>query len=177
VLGAAIELLSERGVDGLTTNAVVQRSGVARATVYLRWPNRQSLIAAAVRRAMGQPIIEPNGDVEEDLRRAAEQVRAILSASAFRGVFPAVVAAVTAPGSQALSFDTLAPGRAQVAREYDALAQAQGLRDDVSGETVIDMVIGAAIAHFLVTGKAPTAARRDEAVAIVFDGVRRRPRR
>src|SRR5512141_1816297 len=65
VLGAAIELLSERGVDGLTTNAVVERSGVARATVYLRWPTRQALIAAAVRRAMGQPVIEPRGDIED----------------------------------------------------------------------------------------------------------------
>ena len=174
MLGAAIALLSERGVDGLTTNAVVERSGVARATVYLRWPNRQALIAAAVRRAMGQPVIEPGGDIETDLSRAAEQMRAILAAPAFRGVFPAMVAALTAPSGQALSFDTLAPGRAQVAREYDELAAAQGLRDDVSGETVIDLLIGAALAHLLASGKAPGAATRDESVAIVLDGIRRR---
>lgn len=177
VLEAAIALLSERGVDGLTTNAVVKRSGVARATVYLRWPNRQALIAAAVRRAMGQPVIVPGGDIEEDLRRAAEQVRAILAARAFRGVFPAMVAALTAPDAQGLSFDTLAPGRAQVAREYDEHSAAQGFRDDVSGDAVVDLLIGAGLAHLLVTGEAPSAAKRDETLAIVFDGVRRRTAR
>lgn len=174
-MGAAIELLAERGIDGLTTSAVVKRSGVARATVYLRWPNRQALIAAAVRKAMGQPVIQPDGQVEVDLRRAAEQIRAILAASAFRGVFPAVVAGLTSPGGQTLSFDTLAPGRAQVAREYDDLATTQGLRADVSGGAVIDLLIGAGLAHFLVTGAAPTAEMRDQALAIVFDGIRRRP--
>jgi AcrR family transcriptional regulator len=174
VLGAAIALLSERGIEGLTTSAVVERSGVARATVYLRWPNRQALVAAAVRRAMGRPVIRPEGSVEDDLRRASEQVRAILASSAFRGVFPAVVAALTTPGSQGLTFDALAPGRAMVAREYDELAGAQGFRDDVSGEAVVDLLIGAGLAHFLVTGEAPSAAIRDESLAIVFDGIKRR---
>src|SRR3954447_23225622 len=79
VLDAAIQLLAERGVDAATMNEVVARSGVARAAVYPRWPTRQALMTAAVRRAMGQPVLEPSGEVMAALRRAAEQIRLVLS--------------------------------------------------------------------------------------------------
>ena len=46
VLAAVLDLVSEVGVAGVTVTAVAARAGVARATVYLRWPSR----AAAVRR-------------------------------------------------------------------------------------------------------------------------------
>src|SRR3954447_17338930 len=127
VLGAAIQLLTERGVDAATMNEVVARSGVARATVYLRWPSRQALITAAVRKAMGQPVLEPTGDVEADVGRAAEQVRAILASPDFRGIFPALVAGLTRPDPGRLSLELLAPGRELFVREYDQLAAEQGL--------------------------------------------------
>jgi AcrR family transcriptional regulator len=173
VLGAAIQLLTERGIDAATMNEVVARSGVARATVYLRWPNRQALMAAAVRRAMGQPVLQPTGDVQADVGRAAEQIRAILASPDFRGVFPALVAALTRAKPEALSFEVVAPGRALFVREYDELAAEQGLAGEVTGATVADLIVGAAIAHYLTTGEAPTEAVRDEIVAVVLDGVRR----
>jgi AcrR family transcriptional regulator len=175
VLSAVMALLVERGVEGTTTSAVVERSGVARATVYLRWPNRRSLITAAVRRAMRRRVIDASGDLERDLRASAEQVRAILSSPDFRGVFPAVVADLTTGGPDRLSFDAIAPGRATIAREYDRLAAAQGFRDDVSGDIATDLVLGAAINHYLVTGEPPSAAERDAAMRVVIDGLRRRP--
>jgi AcrR family transcriptional regulator len=49
ILKAVGELMAEQGVSGTTINAVAARSGVARGTVYRRWPNRSAMIAAAVR--------------------------------------------------------------------------------------------------------------------------------
>src|SRR4051812_40150072 len=152
-------------------NEVVARSGVARATVYLRWPSRQALITAAVRKAMGQPVLEPTGDVEADVGRAAEQVRAILASPDFRGIFPALVAGLTRPDPGRLSLELLAPGRELFVREYDQLAAEQGLAASVAGATVADLLVGACIAHFLSTGEAPSAATRDEIVAVVLDGI------
>jgi AcrR family transcriptional regulator len=157
----------------MTMSGVVERSGVARATVYLRWPNRHALLIAAVRRAMGQPVIRPTGDVEGDLRRGADRARAILTSPAFRSVFPALVEALTT-GEDRVSYDTLAPGRMVIGREYDELAAAAGFRTDVSGEVAADLLIGAQISHYLATGKPPTEAQRDQSVSIVFDGLRRR---
>jgi AcrR family transcriptional regulator len=172
VLGATVELLTERGVEATTMHAVIERSGVARASVYLRWPNRQALITAAGRRAMGRPVITPSGGVEDDLRRAAEQARAMFSAPAFHGVFPALVAAVTRPGPERISFDTLAPGRPAIIAQYEALAASQGFRDDIAGAVVADLIIGSGMAHFLMTGDAPTAEETEQILSVVFDGLR-----
>src|SRR3990170_8095476 len=56
ILQAVIELLAEAGLRGTTVDAVAARAGVARATVYLRWPTRDALLAAAARQALGQPL-------------------------------------------------------------------------------------------------------------------------
>lgn len=176
VLDAAIALLAERGIDGTTMTAVVERSGLARATVYLRWPNRQALVAAAIRRSMGRPILKGTDNVERDLRAGAERVREIFSSRSFRSVFPALVAALTrdGPDEATVSYDLIAPGRAVLADVYGRLAADQGFRDDVSPALVIDLVTGAHIGHYLATGEAPDEAVRDQIMEIVLDGLRRR---
>lgn len=176
VLDAAIRLLAERGIEGTTMSAVVERSGVARATVYLRWPNRQALLTAAIRRAMGRPVLKGTDDVERDIRAGAERVREIFGSPSFRSVFPAVVAALTHDGPEdaTITYDVIAPGRMVLADVYRRLAAAQGFRDDVSPELVIDLVTGANIGHYLATGQAPSEAIGHQILEIVFDGLRRR---
>lgn len=178
VLGAALELLSERGIEGTTMNAVVERSGVARATVYLRWPNRQALITAAVRHSMGPPVLTVSGHVEHDLRTAAARIQEVLAAPAFRSVFPAVVAGLTRgePSETQVSFEAIAPGRKRVVAAYAEFAKAQGFRTDISPDLAVDLIIGASIGHYLATGTPPTDDVRDQITEIVFDGLRVRPK-
>src|SRR6478672_2503349 len=54
VLRACVELLTELGAEATTMSAVIERSGVARATVYRRWPNREALLIAALREVKGR---------------------------------------------------------------------------------------------------------------------------
>jgi AcrR family transcriptional regulator len=177
VLGAAIGLLTEEGVERTTMSAVVERSGVARATVYLRWANRQALIAAAIRRAMGRPILAASGDVEVDLRRAAERMRELLESPAFRGVFPAVVASLTRPSAgsdEPIPFQAVAPGLPLILESYRRYAVGQGFRGDVAAETAAALIVGGHIGQYLMTARPPTAAERDQLMEVIFDGLRRR---
>ena len=48
ILGAAVELLIERGVDQVSVEQVARRAGVTRATVYRRFPNLTALLVSAV---------------------------------------------------------------------------------------------------------------------------------
>jgi AcrR family transcriptional regulator len=48
VLVAAIEEYSERGWAGLTMDGVAKRAGVGKSTIYLRWSNKEDLLAAAI---------------------------------------------------------------------------------------------------------------------------------
>jgi AcrR family transcriptional regulator len=67
VLDAAADLLAERGYAGLTMDALVERTGVSKTTMYKHWPSRTQLIAATVRRLVAAPAIPDTGSVRGDL--------------------------------------------------------------------------------------------------------------
>ncbi len=68
VLDAVTELLGEHGLDGVTIDAVVARSKVARATLYRHWPNRRALLFDALARLMKVPSLPPSqGNAEQRL--------------------------------------------------------------------------------------------------------------
>ncbi len=49
ILNAALEEYGEHGWSGFTMDAVARRAGVGKSTVYLRWPDKDSLLTEAVR--------------------------------------------------------------------------------------------------------------------------------
>src|SRR6478736_2327459 len=48
ILVAARDLLAERGYEGMTMDAVAERAGTGKATVYRRWPSKVELTVDAV---------------------------------------------------------------------------------------------------------------------------------
>jgi AcrR family transcriptional regulator len=48
ILNAALEVLAERGVHGLTVEGVAARCGVAKTTIYRRWRSKEDLALAAL---------------------------------------------------------------------------------------------------------------------------------
>lgn len=71
VLVAAIEEYSERGWAGLTMDGVAKRAGVGKSTIYLRWTNKEDLLAAAV-----QSIAKPHEPVDTGTVRGDFEVLA-----------------------------------------------------------------------------------------------------
>ena len=177
ILRATAELLTNVGVDATTIHAVARRSGVSRASIYLRYPNRDALITAAIRTAIGRDPIPATGDLERDFHRAAQQVRAVLASERFRIVLPRLVEGLLKPRTAhaAITFDMLAPNRSLLVDEYRSLAGAAGFRDDLYANLVVDMLIGGLLTRLLVTGSPPTPADARQAVDTLLDGLRRRP--
>lgn len=48
ILAVALEMLRESGYGALTVDAVAEHAGVAKTTVYRRWPSKSALVTAAV---------------------------------------------------------------------------------------------------------------------------------
>jgi AcrR family transcriptional regulator len=75
VLAAALDQVTEHGIEGLTIGDVAARAGVAETTIYRRWGTRTALIAAAVTElaAVGNPPPD-TGALRTDLKVLAEQI-------------------------------------------------------------------------------------------------------
>jgi AcrR family transcriptional regulator len=176
ILRACVELLAEVGAEATTMSAVIERSGVARATVYRRWPNREALLIAALRELKGRGPVPLTGDLETDIARSADQARHILGEERFRSILPLLARDLVGRHGRrregSATFHRVAPNHRRLAETYDRLATEAGLRGDVGGELVSDIVIGAQLARLLSTGRPPSKAMTDQLVEVVLAGLR-----
>src|SRR5262245_24874731 len=79
ILETAAEILRSDGFRGLTVSEVVRRSGVARATVYRRYPTLDALRVAASSVIKGRPPYKLTGDIPADLRTGGRVVRRVFA--------------------------------------------------------------------------------------------------
>jgi AcrR family transcriptional regulator len=174
IIGAALELLATQGPDGLTINAVARRSGVARASIYLRYPGRHALLAATVAAAIGREPFPLTGDLEADLRLAGGQAQAVLANSSFRAVLPEVVRGMLhqADSADGITYDMVAPNRGPIVEEYQRLAASSGLRTDIHPDLVTVMIVGSVLMMLLADGIPPTPEEANEAVEIIIAGLK-----
>ncbi|MEV7972198.1 TetR/AcrR family transcriptional regulator [Cellulomonas sp. NPDC089187] len=81
VLAATLDLLATHGYTGLRINDVADAAGVAKTTIYRRWPSLAHLAVAAVERALGDRTTAPTGDPLADLERLVTTAVAGLAAN------------------------------------------------------------------------------------------------
>ncbi|GAA5190495.1 TetR/AcrR family transcriptional regulator [Rugosimonospora acidiphila] len=92
VVAVAAQLLREGGYAGFTIDEVAVRAGVAKTTLYRRWPSRDHLVAEAVAALMAEVSLPDTGDVRADLRRATLAVAAGLREPRTRALIAELVA-------------------------------------------------------------------------------------
>lgn len=163
--------MTERGVDGTTLSEVARRAGVARATVYLRWPNRSALVGAVVRSAVGGKPLPMSGDLEDDIRRTARFIARIFAAPSFAALLPELVRGVLATPPE-LSFDAISPGRGGYGRQYADHAKAQGFDTTVDPALASDVMIGTSIGYLLATGHPMSEADATKLAEVLIRGLR-----
>lgn len=91
-MDAARELLVDEGPDGLTVDAVVTRSGVARSTVYRHWRTRDDLVTEVFVECM--PRLEAVGDevgAVDALRGLTRQLARALADPQWQRLLPALI--------------------------------------------------------------------------------------
>ena len=172
ILKAVGELMAEQGVSGTTINAVATRSGVARGTVYRRWPNRSAMIAAAVRASRGWEPLELGDDIEDNFRQQAEEARRVLAEPAFQALMPALLEMGLTGQADDLVRATVFPRRHEMAEMYATLADAAGYRTDIAPQLPNDLLVGAMLYHLLYDGAPPSSDEVQAMVGVILDGIR-----
>ena len=91
ILAATRELLLERGFDSFTIQDVADRSVAGVGAIYRRWPNKESLVAEAIRTG-GELSYERSDDPEADLTNLIQNRTAL--ATTHPDFVPGVVSAM-----------------------------------------------------------------------------------
>ena len=80
VLQAAMAEMRERGYDGMSVDRVAERAGVAKTTIYRRWPSKAELVIAMIAQLRSAVPFEPSGDPRRDLTELVIGIATTLNA-------------------------------------------------------------------------------------------------
>lgn len=118
ILRATVELLGEHEYRSLTVDAIADRAGVAKTTLYRRWPRKADLVLDAVEDHLGPREVEETGDALEDLRRLLGVLYRELADSSAGRSWPLIAARLLAEQETAQQYRArlIEPRREQAAR-------------------------------------------------------------
>jgi AcrR family transcriptional regulator len=175
ILEAALELVEDLGLANTTTDAIAERAGASKATIYRWWPNKAAVLMEALREAVAHELPFPNtGDLREDIRVQLRNFIKLLTGRHGR-VFKAFVAAAQNDPEIAQTFRTvwMRPRRADA---KSGLERHRGheLRQDADLELVMDALYGP-IYFRILAGHRPVTENFTNALAdVVLEGIRKR---
>jgi AcrR family transcriptional regulator len=158
IVRATIDLLTEVGVDGTTTNAIAERSGSSKSTIYRRWSTRDALILDALRLAAGgrpddiRSVIDLERDLGSTLQAAAQRGAQIFDSKILRAVLPTLareLLAGTAVGEQ-FRKDVFVPIRAAAKSRLLEAVKREEISPAVDPDLVFDLIYGGLLYRVLV---------------------------
>jgi AcrR family transcriptional regulator len=155
---ATMELLTEVGIDGATTNAIAARSGCSKSTLYRRWPSRDALIIEALRQAVqGRPddirdVVGLEQELGSILHAGARRAAAVFDSRIFRAVFPTIARELLADGPIGRQFraEVFQPIRAAARQRLRLAAGHDGIDPTVDQDLVFDLIYGAVLYRILL---------------------------
>ena len=171
ILDTTSELLLEQGLAGASMDAVAERAGVSKATIYRWWPSKEALALEAVYRAWSdrEPRLTDTGSLRRDLRAMLlPWARGVRERPYGRLIAAFVTEAQTNPAFAEQYRTRFVKPRREEGRAVLARAVARGeIPGDTNFEVALDLLYGP-LYHRLLHQHAPLT---DRFVADVVDTV------
>jgi AcrR family transcriptional regulator len=174
ILGSTLKLLGENGFPDLTIEAVAERAGVGKATVYRWWPNKAALIADAFASSTTRKLHFPNaGSVHIDMSQQMCQLVKI-----FRSKRGRIVSAILGAGQSDRDLTAAFRERFLKPRRQEAYATLRRgirrgeLRKHLDLDLVLDALYGPIYMRFLIGHDQLTPGFVEELCALVLGGAR-----
>ena len=177
ILEAASELLLARGLSAVSMDAVAERAGVSKATIYRWWPTKETLALDALYTewAAARPHPRDTGSLRGDLLSLLRPWARLAGSRPYGRVVAALLTeAQTDPVFAAEYRERFVEPRRQQARDIFRRAIERGeIPADPRVEVALDLLYGP-LYHRLLHGHAPLNDRFvREVIDMVLDGVRR----
>ncbi|MEU1179955.1 TetR/AcrR family transcriptional regulator [Streptomyces sp. NPDC005820] len=175
VLDAAGALLLDRGMGAFTIEAVAERAGASKTTIYKWWPSKGALALDGYFHAVeSAPAFPDTGDLEADLTAQLRSfVRVLTGTPAGRVIAELIGQAQTDPDLAAALRQRYSGPRRELAVRRMRRAREQGeLRPDVDPEVLVDQLWGACYHRLLLPDLPVTEEFAASLVGNLMRGVR-----
>jgi AcrR family transcriptional regulator len=173
VLDATVAELAARGYEALTVEQVATRAGVHKTTLYRRWGGKRGLVAEAVEAfAAGAVEVPDTGSVDEDLRRWARSIVAMLTARDSGAVVRALLSTGDTPETRDLRRRFYRTRSALVVPIVERAVQRGELPPGTDAAEVIKQVGAPLYYRFLVIEEPLSPAAADLAAAAALAAAR-----
>jgi AcrR family transcriptional regulator len=180
ILAATRAALGDLGWGRLTVSGVASRAGVAKTTLYRRWPNKSALVVDAVAELFDQIELPDRGSLRADVEGVVGQFAALLELPETGTSLMAVVAETTQDAALRARFRHAIVDRQKgLVVEGRRRAQRRGeLAPDVPGhdpapeiDLIFDVIAGAVLHRTLITGEPADAGWAERFTALLLGGL------
>jgi AcrR family transcriptional regulator len=174
ILEAAAAILEERGYQAFTMDALVERAGSSKPTIYRWWKNKSALLRDVYERTALTFVTQPNtGDLEKDLIVHLRSLWNWWRTSSAGETLRSLIAEIQHEPKTLEEFrKEFLPRRERTLRKIFARAVESGdIHDGPAVDSAVSMLTGMSWLH-LVTANLENLDYIDSAVAIVVKGLR-----
>ena len=171
ILEATLELLPDVGYGGLTMEGVAARAGVAKTTVYRRWPSKPALVVAAAEELVANVRRPDTGNVREDLIALLRDIITVYTETVAGRIVPGLLADMAENPDLAEAIGAFLGTRRKIMFEILQRGISRGeLRPDIDLELAADMMYGPIYYRFLVRRAPLNPEFADQVVDAVLRG-------
>jgi AcrR family transcriptional regulator len=180
ITAAARQVLADKGVARMSMELVAAKAGVAKSTLYRRWPSKIELAVHAVAATFDEIEIGDHGSLEADMRSGIGEAARLLRDPSTGGAYAALLAesARDPEGVGPRVRESLSTRlHALVATSVERAIERGEIRQDmIDVDLLADVVVGSVMHRALATG-VPDDAFIDGLIALLADVAYARLRR
>ena len=174
ILKATLYLLERKSLREVTTDAIAQRAGVSKATIYKWWPNKSMVALDAYLGGMNERVAMPDtGSAISDFSLQLRSVISFYKSSLGRLFCQFIAEGQSDPGFLALFRERFLYARRDAARVMWKRGVLRGeIREDLNSEIVLDLIYGPMIFRLLAGHGSLCEYDSQAMVEAVFFGIR-----
>jgi AcrR family transcriptional regulator len=173
ILEGSLKALEDLGYPGVTCEAIAERAGASKATIYRWWPHKEAVMLEALRESVAQELPFPDsGSLKEDIRIQLQNFVKLLKGRRGR-VFKGLIAAAQSDPKVAEAFLSIwvAPRREFAIRGIERYQSE--LRSDVNLQTMLDALYGPLYYRLLISHQPLTIEFANEVTELIWAGLSR----
>jgi len=174
---AVQELLEEVGYRALTIEGVAVRSGVAKTSVYRRWPSKAEMVFDLMLHSSAElPAMDDRGSLAGDIEALSARIVKLVAGPLGGRIFPGLISDIASDHALMQRFQAtfIADGRNQIAQVLERSVRRGELTDAMAAADMQAVLIGSAIMFALLHPDLDEGALRDKMTNLAMAVVNKR---